>query len=124
VAMLTSAMVTLTGAGLIPFEGGLRPMTGAHLFGLLAAGILIATAYVTIIGAMRLGDVSFVAPFRYIALIFALLIGYFAFNEHPNTLMLIGSVIVVASGIYAFHRERVRAKDVKIRAAETVSATV
>jgi drug/metabolite transporter (DMT)-like permease len=111
VAMLTSAMVTITGATMIPFEGGLLPMSTSHWFGILATALLITLAYITIIGAMRLGDVSFVAPFRYVALIFALLIGYFAFDEHPNTLMLIGSAIVVASGVYAFHRERLRAAE-------------
>ena len=124
VAMLTSALVTIAGAIMIPFEGGLKPVDWTHWLGILATGILIATAYITIIGAMRLGDVSFVAPFRYVALIFALLIGYFAFDEHPNTLMLIGSAIVVASGVYAFHRERVRAKDARIKAAALVSTPI
>jgi drug/metabolite transporter (DMT)-like permease len=113
VAMLTSALVTLTGAAMIPLEGGLRPVDGWHLGGLLATGMLIATAYVTLIAAMRMGDVSFVAPFRYVALIFALVIGYFAFNEHPDQWMLAGSAIVVASGVYAFHRERVRAREAR-----------
>ncbi|NJR13868.1 MAG: hypothetical protein HC779_06405 [Phyllobacteriaceae bacterium] len=49
------------------------------------------------------------APFRYVALIVALTVGYFAFDERPDTLMLLGSAIVVASGAYAFYRERVRA---------------
>jgi drug/metabolite transporter (DMT)-like permease len=113
VAMLTSALVTLTGAAMIPLEGGLRPVDGWHLGGLLATGMLIATAYVTLIAALRMGDVSFVAPFRYVALIFALVIGYFAFNEHPDQWMLAGSAIVVASGVYAFHRERVRAREAR-----------
>jgi drug/metabolite transporter (DMT)-like permease len=121
VAMLTSALVTIAGGLMIPFQGGFKPIDWMHILGLIATAVLISTAYITIIGAMRLGDVSFVAPFRYVALIFALVIGYFAFNEHPDTLMLIGSAIVVASGVYAFHRERVRARDVRIKTAETVT---
>ena len=54
---------------------------------------------------------AFVAPFRYIALVVALIVGYLAFDEHPDALMLAGAFIVVASGIYTFYRERVRAKE-------------
>jgi drug/metabolite transporter (DMT)-like permease len=110
-AMLTSALVTLTGAAMIPLQGGLQHVEPAHWAGIAATAALISAAYVTVIAAMRLGEVSFVAPFRYVALIFALLIGHFAFNENPDLLMLAGSAIVVASGVYTFHREQVRLRE-------------
>jgi drug/metabolite transporter (DMT)-like permease len=117
VALLAAFGVTLTGVGMVPLEGGWQPVDLQHATGILATALLISVAYTTLISAMRLGEISFVAPFRYVALIAALIVGYFAFNERPDALMLIGSAIVIASGIYMFHRERVRARMARASAA-------
>ena len=63
-------------------------------------------AYYAIVASMRLGDISFVSPFRYVRMIFALIIGIAIFNEEPDALTLIGAAIIVASGIYTVWRER------------------
>ncbi len=63
-------------------------------------------AYYAIVAAMRVGEVSFVTPFRYARLVFALIIGVTIFNESPDALTLIGAAIIVASGIYTVWRER------------------
>ncbi|AXI44346.1 DMT family transporter [Sulfitobacter sp. SK011] len=63
-------------------------------------------AYYAIVAAMRVGDVGFVTPFRYIRLVFALVIGVTVFGESPDALTLIGAAIIVASGIYTILRER------------------
>ncbi|OAN98110.1 DMT family transporter [Sulfitobacter geojensis] len=63
-------------------------------------------AYYAIVAAMRVGEVSFVTPFRYSRLVFALVIGVSVFNESPDALTLIGATIIVASGIYTVWRER------------------
>jgi S-adenosylmethionine uptake transporter len=47
-----------------------------------------------------------VAPFRYFSLLCALLLGFFIFNEWPDHLTLIGSMIIVATGVFTFYRER------------------
>ncbi len=109
VALVASIGVTATGALMVPFQGGLVPVTANQTIGIFAAAVFLLTGYSTIIIAVRGGDVSFVAPFRYTALIVAIVVGFFAFKEHPDALMLTGAAIVIASGIYTFHRERVRA---------------
>lgn len=63
-------------------------------------------AYYAIVAAMRVGDVGFVTPFRYLRLVFALVIGVSVFGESPDALTLIGAAIIVASGIYTILRER------------------
>lgn len=63
-------------------------------------------AYYAIVAAMRLGDISFVSPFRYVRMIFALIFGIAVFNEQPDTLTLVGAAIIIASGIYTVWRER------------------
>ncbi|MDF3413908.1 DMT family transporter [Sulfitobacter sp. M57] len=63
-------------------------------------------AYYAIVAAMRVGEVSFVTPFRYARLVFALIIGVIVFAESPDMLTLIGAAIIVLSGIYSVWRER------------------
>ena len=55
---------------------------------------------------MRVGDVSFVAPFRYTGLIWALVLGFFVFGDWPDTLTLLGVAIVAGTGIFTLYRER------------------
>jgi drug/metabolite transporter (DMT)-like permease len=55
---------------------------------------------------MRDSEISFVSPFRYTALIWALLLGFFVFEEVPDVITISGSLIVVGTGIYTFYRER------------------
>lgn len=74
---------------------------------LVGCSIVIGViAYYGIVAAMRVGEVSFVTPFRYSRLLFALVVGFFVFQERPDALTLLGSVIIVASGIYTVWRER------------------
>jgi drug/metabolite transporter (DMT)-like permease len=65
-------------------------------------------AYWAITEAMRAGEISAIAPFRYSRLIFALAIGFLVFAEIPDMLTLAGAGLIMASGIYAFYRERLR----------------
>lgn len=63
-------------------------------------------AYYSIVAAMRLGEISFVTPFRYSRILFALFIGWIVFAERPDALMLVGAVMIVASGLFTLWRER------------------
>lgn len=73
---------------------------------LIAAALLVLLAYQTIVMAMRVGEVGFVAPFRYTGLVVAMIAGLAVFGEWPDGLTLIGSGIVVASGLYTIWREQ------------------
>ena len=73
---------------------------------LIAVSILIAIGgYYCIIAAMRIGEVSAVVPFRYSRLLFGVTIGVWYFGEVLDRWTLIGSAIVVLSGLYALWRE-------------------
>lgn len=80
-----------------------RPRAAALLLG---AAILINAAFLFGIMAMRRGEISFVAPFRYTGLLVALAVGVAVFGERPDAAMLLGSAVVVATGLYTLHRER------------------
>ena len=73
---------------------------------LIGASIFIGVgAYYCIVTAMRLGDVSAVVPFRYSRLVFGVAIGAWYFDETLDFWTVIGSTVVVSSGLYALWRE-------------------
>ncbi len=76
---------------------------------LLVAGssFLIIGGYLFSVLVMRTGDISFIAPFRYTGLLWALLLGWVVFGHWPDPLTLFGAAIVVASGLFTLYRERV-----------------
>jgi len=79
------------------------PLDWLRLLGIVALG---AGAYHALVSATRVGDVSFVTPFRYTRILFALGFAFVVFSERPNGLMLLGTAVIVASGIYTLLRER------------------
>ena len=81
-------------------------ISGTPLVYFLCALTVGLFAYYAIVAAMRVGEVSFVTPFRYTRLLFALIFGVVLFDESPDTLTLLGAAIIVASGIYTVWRER------------------
>ncbi|WP_147124628.1 DMT family transporter [Shimia ponticola] len=99
---------TLIPTGLLLLLAGgtpLRPAASDTAIYALIAIVLGVCAYYAILIATRIGEVSFVTPFRYTRMVFALIIGVLIFGERPDLLMLIGSAIVIASGIYTLWRE-------------------
>lgn len=67
--------------------------------------IFTVLGYYLVILAMRRGELTFVAPFRYAALLAALVLGWFVLGEWPAPLTFVGSAIVVATGVYTLYRE-------------------
>ncbi|MGB7316619.1 MAG: DMT family transporter [Planktotalea sp.] len=109
----TLQMATWGTAAMIPAGLIMLPFTGPHEApGLSAWSIVIAASlanaagYYSITAAMRMGDVSFVTPFRYSRLIFALVIAVLFFQERPDALTLLGAAIVIGSGLFVMWRER------------------
>ena len=100
------AMMVPTGAGLLAWTGGaVVPDTAASL-ALAAATLFGVAGYYALTAAMRVGEVSVVTPFRYTRLLFALILGMLVFAERPDAATLLGSAIIVASGIYTLLRGR------------------
>ncbi|MGY3534993.1 drug/metabolite transporter (DMT)-like permease [Bradyrhizobium sp. USDA 4452] len=110
ITLLTTVTVTTAGAVVLVPLGGWKPPSGQALGLLTFAAVLILIGYQCIIVSLRTGDISAVAPFRYTALPWAMLTGYLAFGHKPDGAMLVGAAIIVASGLYAFYRERQRDK--------------
>lgn len=113
VAVTAAVSVTLTGAALVPF-GGWAPVGAAEAALVATAATCLIAGYLLIVMAMRVGEISLVAPFRYTALIAAIGLGWAAFGQLPDTLTLAGAGIVILTGIYSFHRERRLGRSVAI----------
>lgn len=62
--------------------------------------------------AFQITETSIAAPFHYIQLLWGLLFGYFLFDRGIDFWTGVGASIIVASGIYMIHRERVRHREI------------
>ncbi|RUS58737.1 DMT family transporter [Pseudorhodobacter sp. E13] len=100
------AMMVPTGAVLLAWTGGAVWPDAPTSIALAAATLFGVAGYYALTAAMRVGEVSVVTPFRYTRLVFALILGALVFAERPDAATLIGSAIIVASGIYTLLRGR------------------
>lgn len=111
-SLLGFAVVTFAGIVLLAVEPGPPGLPAPEGLGFMAltacAGVV---AYTALTRAMRLGQVSAVAPFRYIRLVAALAIAMLVFGERPDALTWAGAALIVGAGLYTLWRER--AKPVK-----------
>jgi drug/metabolite transporter (DMT)-like permease len=101
-----------TAAGLAVLTGGLSLFSGWRAVSMESALLLVlavgslAAGYFFTIETVRVGDLSVSAPFRYTVLIGAVIIGYLLFDEVPDQMTVVGSSIIVATGVYAVQLER------------------
>ncbi|MGH6924543.1 MAG: DMT family transporter [Propylenella sp.] len=98
------AMIPL-GLAMLPFSFW-GPLTMRGLLLCAGSGLLLAASYVLITQAMRHGEMAVVSPFRYAILLLAILIQIVVFSVWPDSLTIVGSAILVATGLYTLYRER------------------
>lgn len=82
------------------------PMDAPTWFALLTLGFWGGLGHYVFILAHRWAPASALAPFLYGQLVSVTIIGYLVFGQLPDVWTTIGAGIVVASGIYLMHRER------------------
>ncbi|WP_308918219.1 DMT family transporter [Jannaschia sp. LMIT008] len=104
IAVLTAVVITLMGGVLTLGETWATP-TPRQGAVLVFAACCILAAYTFSIGAMRVGEVAVVTPFRYTSMIWGLLLGFAVFAEVPDATTLLGAAIIAATGIYTLWRE-------------------
>ena len=107
VALVTAIAVGLTGPVYSAAAGETWVIPSTHAFMLIGgATVFLIGGYLLAVDFMRHGDIAVVAPFRYIVVLWAIIVGYLVWNEVPDPAMIIGTALVIASGIYTIHRER------------------
>jgi drug/metabolite transporter (DMT)-like permease len=98
-----SIMASLLTALSMPF-GWVMPTPSTAIM-LILAGLFGGVGQLLVTSAFRYADVSVIAPFQYASMLFALLIGYFIFDEVPTLVMLSGAALVIAAGVLIVWRE-------------------
>ena len=116
VALVTAFAVGASGAVYGITEDWVMPQWH-HLALLTGAAVFQIAGYYTAVIAMRHGDISITAPFRYTVVISAIIVGYILWRDVPDAPMLIGTAIIIATGIYTFRRE---ARIAKARAGQSI----
>ncbi len=104
---LTAAVTVLAFGGIGTAVEGWVPVTAHDLVLIGGAAVALIVGYLTVVMTMRVGEIALIAPFRYMALLWAIVLGWIAFGELPDALTLFGAGLVVATGVFTFWRERV-----------------
>ena len=114
VVVMTASTLAVTFCGFgLSFGETWRALNLSDLALLATAAALVTAGNVAIIKAFRIGDVSVVSPFRYSVILAALLAGYVVFGDFPDAVSLAGIALIVSSGLYTFHREQIRLKEMR-----------
>ena len=104
VAFYSALMLTLAS-----FLLSKEPVHFGHLSNslfILYTAIFVSIGYIASVAAMRFGDVTFVSPFRYTALLWAMAMGFIFFQEIPKFTTLLGGLIIILAGIYIFYKSK------------------
>lgn len=102
--LCSTILVMLVAAGFM-FDGSWRTPTPLDFGMLILTGLLSGAAHYLLIETFVLAEAAVVSPFRYSALVWGLLIGFFVWGDVPTGLDWIGILLIVGSGIYIIHRE-------------------
>lgn len=106
VTLMTTAGV-MTMGGLVALGEPWMPVQGWHVALMACSAVFLLIGYYFAIAAMRVGEIGFVSPFRYLVLLFSIVGAALVYGEYPDIYTLMGSAIVVATGVYTLYRERV-----------------
>ena len=107
ITLATASTVWLLAGGVLSWQGWV-PMSW-HDVGLLAiASVFLSAGYYSVIAAMRQGEMSVVAPFRYVGLLWALLIGFVVWGDIPNALAWAGIALLIGAGLYMLRQQRTK----------------
>lgn len=106
VVTLATSLTITTGAAIASAFQGWVPMTAGSGMLIASAAVFVLLGYLFSVMVMRVGEVSFVAPFRYSSLIWALGLGWAVFGDWPDRITMLGAALVVTAGLFTLFRER------------------
>ena len=103
ISLYFSAAITLAGLFTIPYGWLMPNLTDLILLSLI--GIFGGVANLWLSQSYKFSEVSLVTPLKYLALVFAIIFGYFIWDEIPTIKTLVGATLVIVSSIIIFRRE-------------------
>jgi drug/metabolite transporter (DMT)-like permease len=100
-------LATIVTGLFVPFNWKAPDLSGAIY--LISIGLLSGVGQYLLTKAYGLAEASVISPFIYVSIIWATTFGILLWGDIPTTSMVIGTGIIILSGLYILHRERVRA---------------
>ena len=104
IAFVTSLAVTILFGFYMLFH--FVPVTLKELIFIVFSAILLSFGYIFAVATIKIATISTTSTFRYTVIVWGIMYGYVFFNEVPSLNMIIGSSIVVASGLFIIHRQK------------------
>ena len=95
---------TIMSTALLPFVWKTPDLAGWGFMALM--GLIISAAHIALVRALHYAAASILAPFAYIQIISATVVGLIAFGDFPDRWTLVGAAIICSSGLYIAYRER------------------
>ncbi|MEM9196209.1 MAG: DMT family transporter [Pseudomonadota bacterium] len=102
--LYTALFGTVLASLIVPFFWTTPSMADVGLFALMAA--FGAAGHYVLIHALRFASASTLAPYAYVSLIFSTFWGFTLFADLPDLWTMFGALVIVAAGLYVWHRER------------------
>jgi drug/metabolite transporter (DMT)-like permease len=113
VTTFCGAILTLSSGALVLYQGW-QAIGPGQLAGLAAAAVMVGGGMHLLVVGTRIGEASVIAGFRYTALLWGVILGYAIWGDLPGPVAWAGIALIVGSGLYAAHRERVRLLEARI----------
>ena len=104
VAFYSSLLITIVSFLLSSEKGGFMELKDPMF--IFYSAVLVSIGYIAAVAAMRFGEVTFVSPFRYTALLWAIVLGFLFFSEIPKLTTIFGGLIIIFAGIYLVYNEK------------------
>jgi len=104
----TNAWIVMLGGGLYSLYQGWGEADLQWYLWFIGLGGVLYCGYLFLIMGSRLGELSFISPFKYISIIIAIIYGYLIWGDQPTLTMLAGAIIIVLSGIILVSTEKRR----------------
>jgi drug/metabolite transporter (DMT)-like permease len=104
--VLGFSVLIVSGLIATPFAGPMAMPDKNSALILLLGSISGIAGYSSLTLAMRTGQIGAVTPFRYTRLVFAIILGVLIFQERPDLWTIVGSLVIVGSGIFALSEGR------------------
>lgn len=116
---LLGSIAAMAALGAIVLVGSLLSIPGATMSALtlqetwwvIGMGIAATLGHAFIVLAAGKAPANLLAPFQYVEIIGATTLGYLVFGDIPATSTIVGVGIIIASGLYLFHREHVTGQE-------------
>jgi len=104
----TNAWIVMLGGGIYSIYQGWGEADLQWYLWFIGLGAVLYCGYLFLIIGSRIGELSFISPFKYISILIAIIYGYLIWGDKPTLTMLAGASVIVVSGIMLVSSEKRR----------------